>query len=78
MDMVCPMIGAILYYIIIFTGANYRYIVSEWGHTFPGGDVLIFGAIYLTSILIVSLYCNFKIFHMWGLDKYRTRTDKGS
>lgn len=70
MDMVCPMIGAILYYIIIFGGAQVRYVISEWAATFPGGDIIIFGTAYLASILVVMLWCNMKVFHMWGLDKY--------
>ena len=73
MNMVFPMFGLILYYIIIFTGAHFRYDIADWGDAHLGGDFLLIAITYLTSILIVGLWCNMRPFNMWGMshaDKY--------
>ena len=74
--MVCPTIGLILYYITIFGGFFVRYDVSKWGTAYLGGDIVIYGILYLLCILIVALYCNMKPFNMWGLiHKYDEQGD---
>jgi len=65
-NIILPVFGIILEYSAIFFCLIYRYDLSSWGFSFPGGDAIIMVGCYITSIMIVLLLCNLDPLLKWG------------